>query len=41
MSLAKELKMTLAELNERMTDRELRLWMAYSEWERKRLNDAK
>ena len=40
MSLAKELKMTLAELDERMTQRELRLWMAYAEWERKEMSHA-
>jgi len=37
LSLAKELGKTLAELDA-MDETELRLWMAYAEWEAKKLD---
>jgi hypothetical protein len=40
MSLAKELGKTLRELDEAMDEAELRLWMAYSEWERKQVENS-
>jgi hypothetical protein len=39
LSLAKELGKTLAEVNE-IPEAELRLWMAYAEWENERLKNG-